>query len=115
MSRTCPHPKCHRPVHDSCFACREHWFALPLPLRFKIKDAFTNWSAKRITLDALRAIQDEGETWFRQFPDARAEKPKAIVKRGSDGAWSCSCPDHLHRRRECKHIKAVQHARPRNG
>lgn len=70
--RECPHPKCVRVIHESCFACRPHWFALPLTLRLKIKDAFTAWTAKRLTLDALRAIQDEGVAWFRANPDAVA-------------------------------------------
>lgn len=80
--RECPHPVCRRTTGDACFACREHWFALPLPLRFKIKDAYTNWSAKRITLDQLRAIQDEGITWFRENPTATAPKnPKPTPRK----------------------------------
>jgi hypothetical protein len=34
--RTCPHPGCHREIAPDRFACKRHWYQLPIAMREKI-------------------------------------------------------------------------------
>ena len=31
-----------------------------------------------------------------------------LVSRDQDGAWACTCPDHVYRQHECKHIRLIK-------
>jgi hypothetical protein len=38
----CPHPACEKQAKPGQLACREHWFALPKPLRDAIWETWRN-------------------------------------------------------------------------
>ncbi len=31
-----------------------------------------------------------------------------LVSRDQDGVWACTCPDHVYRQHECKHIRLIK-------
>lgn len=41
----CPAPGCTMPVASSQYACREHWYALPKPLRDALWSAYNKHGA----------------------------------------------------------------------
>lgn len=42
MSHECPAPRCREQVTRSRLMCREHWYALPAPLRSAINETWRN-------------------------------------------------------------------------
>jgi hypothetical protein len=64
-THTCPAPGCAREVSDELLACREHWYALPKPLRDALWRAYNDHGrgspAHTAAVDAcLRAFEQLG-------------------------------------------------------
>ena len=68
--KTCPHPACNEPVEGQYFACKDHWFSLPRPVRLAILKARGAMS-NRITHSgylALRDAQNAAIEFFKTTP-----------------------------------------------
>lgn len=57
--RTCPFDDCGKPIPDSLFACRAHWFSLTKAEQATIYAAYDSYLANQIDLGELRSIQQE--------------------------------------------------------
>ena len=55
----CPHRACHTRIPDGQFACKPHWFELPLSLRTRIN---THYRAGRL-IDHRAAVLDALRYW----------------------------------------------------
>lgn len=51
------------------------------------------------------AKEPETNTWFIR---SSTDPNKAYLVQQAGDDWSCACPDYVHRRHACKHIKLVQ-------
>lgn len=57
--RQCPFHGCNIRIPGSVFACRRHWFSLNRAERLKVYDSYGRWQAGELSLEELRAIQQQ--------------------------------------------------------
>lgn len=55
--RHCPFAGCHRCIPTAHFACRHHWFSMPLDLRKQADAAYHEYLAHQISITTLRKRQ----------------------------------------------------------
>jgi len=55
MSHACPRPGCPRRVRDNLFACKDHWWGLPQPIRKAIWEAYDKHGVGTSQLAAAHA------------------------------------------------------------
>ena len=68
MKHLCHWPGCAKPVPPKMWGCREHWFSLPMDLRFRIWDTYVpgqeiSKTPSKDYLAAARMVQD----WILKF------------------------------------------------
>lgn len=57
--RICPFTGCWKEIPGTLFACRRHWYSLPLTWRARVGNAYQEWLAGKISVDQLRDIQQQ--------------------------------------------------------
>jgi hypothetical protein len=57
--RKCPFNNCAKPIPESMFACRGHWYSLSKPERDRVWSAYNAYVEDKIGVEELRAIQQE--------------------------------------------------------
>lgn len=62
----CAHPRCHKPLDVSLFACGYHWRTLPTPIKNEINRAYSRYSRGTVDLDVLRDAQQLALDWWAQ-------------------------------------------------
>lgn len=67
MSR-CPHPQCQREKKSQEYACRQHWFQLPKPIRD----------------DIWRGYRYDSALWHKADTQARNHWDAAILKKAEE-------------------------------
>lgn len=76
MAHRCPRPACETAIADYAFACRPHWFELPLPIRSRIVRAWDGGRG-RGTGAHRTAMLEAIEHWL---PDARQAETTAAAR-----------------------------------
>lgn len=59
-TRACPHPDCDVTIPPSLFACRDHWWSLPVELRARIWRSYRSGDVDRILDGYAEAAQHWG-------------------------------------------------------
>lgn len=79
MAHLCHWPSCKIEVPPAMFACKRHWYTLPLLLRNKVWQTYTPGQelTKRPSADYLE-VAAEVQDWIRQY-----EGGKVVTQRGT--------------------------------
>jgi hypothetical protein len=62
-----------------------------------------------------RALHDRGHIYGLELTKFATGETYQLVMDPEGGAWSCSCPDHVFRGRECKHLRGAHSALVHHG